>query len=115
MTPVPQPPSAKRIPVERTHHGDTVIDEYGWLADKDNPDTIAFLEAQNAYTEAMTQGQAQLQVAIFSEIKGRTQETDLTVPVRKGGWWYYSRTVEGQQYRVNCRCPVSEGEASERP
>ncbi|HEY3903249.1 MAG TPA: S9 family peptidase [Streptosporangiaceae bacterium] len=113
MTLAPQPPAAKRIPVERTHHGDTVIDEYDWLADKDNPDTIAFLEGQNAYTEAMTQGQDDLRAAIFSEIKGRTQETDLTVPTRKGGWWYYSRTVEGKQYRVCCRCPVRD--QNERP
>ena len=48
----PEPPAAKRVPTERTHHGDTVIDEYAWLADKDNPETIAFLEAENAYTEA---------------------------------------------------------------
>src|SRR5579862_4655365 len=102
----PQPPAAKRIPVERTHHGDTVIDEYSWLADKDNPDTIAYLEAENAYTEAMTQGQGELRAAIFDEIKGRTQETDLSVPSRKGQWWYYARTVEGEQYPVYCRCPA---------
>jgi oligopeptidase B len=109
----PQVPSAKRVPVERTHHGDTIIDEYTWLADKDNPDTIAFLEAQNAYTEAMTQGQAELRDAIFTEIKGRTQETDLTVPSRMGRWWYYSRTVQGKQYRVYCRLAV--GDVTERP
>ena len=102
----PQPPAAKRIPTERTHHGDTVIDEYAWLADKQNPDTIAFLEAENAYTEAMTAGQGGLRDAIFAEIKGRTKETDLSVPTRKRGWWYYSRTVEGQQYPVHCRRAV---------
>ena len=102
----PQPPEAKKIPTERTHHGDTVIDEYAWLADKENPDTIAFLEAQNAYTEAMTAGQAGLRDAIFAEIKGRTKETDLSVPTRKRGWWYYSRTVQGQQYAVHCRRAV---------
>ena len=114
----PQAPAAQRIPVERTHHGDTVVDEYSWLADKDNPDTIAYLEAENAYTEAMTQGQGELGAAIFTEIKGRTQETDLTVPSRKGSWWYYSRTVEGKQYRVYCRCAVGQGAAGgpgERP
>ncbi len=113
-----QPPAAKRIPVERTHHGDTVIDEYSWLADKENPDTIAYLEAENAYTEAMMQGQGDLRAAIFDEIKGRTQETDLSVPSRKGDWWYYARTVEGKQYRVYCRCAVTHGaggDVSERP
>jgi len=64
------PPAAKRIPAERTHHGDTFVDEYAWLADKESPDTIAFLEAQNAYTGAMTAGQAGLRDAIFGEIKG---------------------------------------------
>jgi oligopeptidase B len=102
----PRPPAARRIPRERTFHGDTFVDEYAWLADKDDPETIAFLEAENAYTGAMTAGQAGLREAIFGEIKARTQETDLTVPNRKGGWWYYARTVEGQQYPVFCRREV---------
>ena len=101
-----EPPVARRIAAERTYHGDTVIDEYAWLADRDDPETLRYLEAENAYTAAMTAGQAGLRDAIFAEIKGRTQETDLSVPARKGGWWYYSRTVAGQQYPVNCRCAV---------
>src|SRR5215468_2948429 len=104
------PPAARQIPRERTHHGDTVVDEYAWLADKDNPETIAYLEAENAYTAAITAGQAGLREEIFAEIKGRTKETDLSVPTRKGRWWYYSRTVEGKQYSVHCRCPVRPGE-----
>jgi oligopeptidase B len=99
-------PATKRIPVERTYHGDTVVDDYAWLAEKDNPDTIAYLEAQNSYTEALTAGQAGLRDEIFGEIKGRTKETDLSVPTRRRGWWYYSRTVEGQQYAVHCRRAV---------
>jgi len=87
-------------------HGDTVVDDYAWLADKDNPQTIEFLAAQNAYTEAMTADQAQLRAAIFGEIKARTQESDLSVPSRKGGWWYYTRTQEGKQYAVYCRRAV---------
>ena len=101
-----EPPAARRIRSERTFHGDTVIDEYAWLADKENPETIAFLEAENAYTEATIKGQARLRDEIFSEIKARTQETDLSVPTRKGGWWYYARTVAGQQYPVHCRRAV---------
>ena len=66
-------PAAARIPAERTHHGDTVIDEYSWLAGKENPATIAFLEAENAYTQALTAGQAPLRDAIFGEIRARTQ------------------------------------------
>jgi oligopeptidase B len=99
----PQPPGAKRVPTERTHHGDTVVDEYAWLTAKDNPETIAFLTAENAYTEATTTGQEGLRQAIFGEIKSRTKETDLSVPVRDRGWWYYARTVEGKQYAVHCR------------
>src|SRR5258706_15290247 len=91
------PPAAKRIPAERTHHGDTFVDEYAWLADKESPDTIAFLEAQNAYTGAMTAGQAGLRDAIFGEIKGRTKETDLSVPTRRRGRGDQSRTVRGPQ------------------
>jgi oligopeptidase B len=114
MTPQPvrtTPPAARRIPHERTFHGDTVVDEYAWLADKDSPETIAYLEAENAYTEAMTAGQAGLRDAIFGEIRARTQETDLSVPTRKGGWWYYTRTVEGMQYPVYCRRAVRPDDA----
>ena len=66
------PPAAARIPAGRTHHGDTVIDEYSWLAAKEKPETLAFLEAENAYTQTLTAGQAPLRDAIFGEIKART-------------------------------------------
>ena len=105
------------MPSERTHHGDTFVDEYAWLADKDNPETIAYLEAENAYTEALTAGLAGLRATIFDEIKARTQETDLSVPSRKGGWWYYTRTVEGKQYAVQCRrgwCPATTAPPDDR-
>jgi oligopeptidase B len=105
-----EPPVAKQVPRERTYHGDTVTDEYAWLAGKDDPDTIAYLKAENAYTEAATAGLSALQDQIFAEIKARTQESDLSVPVRKGGWWQYARTVEGQQYAVHCRRAVRPGE-----
>jgi oligopeptidase B len=106
----PEPPSAKQIPRERTFHGDTVTDEYAWLAAKDDPDTIDYLRAENAYAEAATAGLDSLRDQIFEEIKARTQESDLSVPVRKGNWWYYSRTVEGKQYGVHCRRAVAPGE-----
>jgi oligopeptidase B len=105
------PPAVRRVPSERVHHGDTVVDDYAWLADKESPQTIAYLEAQNAYTEALTAGQAPLRAEIFDEIKARTQEADLSVPVRHGGWWYYTRTVEGQQYAVHCRRAVRDDDA----
>jgi oligopeptidase B len=107
----PEPPAARRVSHERTFHGDTFVDEYAWLGDKESPETIAFLEAENAYTEAMTAGQEGLREAIFGEIKARTKETDLSVPSRKGGWWYYVRTIEGQQYPVFCRRAVRPDDA----
>jgi oligopeptidase B len=108
----PQPPAVRREPSERVFHGDTVVDEFAWLADKGNPETISYLEAQNAYTEALTAGQDGLRSEIFGEIKARTQETDLSVPSRKGGWWYYTRTVEGQQYAVQCRRAAAPGDTA---
>jgi oligopeptidase B len=98
------------VPTERVHHGDTTIDEYAWLREKDNPETIAYLEAENAFTEAVTAHQADLRETIFNEIRKRTQETDLTVPVRKGRYWYYTRSVEGLQYGIHCRREVRPGE-----
>ncbi|RAN71858.1 oligopeptidase B [Bacillus sp. SRB_336] len=97
------PPVAKRAPVERTHHGDTFTDNYEWLREKDNPEVVAHLNAEQAYTDAVTAGQEQLRTDIFNEIKNRTQETDLSVPSRKDGWWYYARMVEGSAYSIQCR------------
>ena len=104
------PPSAKQVPFERTYHGDTVTDPYAWLADSKDPEVLGYLEAENAYMSAQTAGLAGLRAEVFGEIKARTQETDLSVPVRKGGWWEYSRTVEGQQYAIFCRRRVLDGE-----
>ena len=106
-----EPPVARKVPSKRTHHGDTVIDDYAWLADKDDPETIAYLKAENAYSEALTSGLKPVSETIFGEIKARTQESDLSVPVRKGGWWHYTRTVEGKQYQVHCRREVRPGES----
>jgi oligopeptidase B len=103
-------PQAKRTPRERIHHGDTVLDDYAWLTDKDDPDTLAYLAAENAHTEAAMAHLAGLRERVFSEIKERTQETDLSVPVRKAGFWYYVRTEEGKQYGIHCRRDVEPGE-----
>src|SRR5262249_9393182 len=108
----PMPPAARRGRPERTHPGATAVDEYAWLAAKDDPETIAYLEAENAYTAAMTEGQAGLRETIFGEIRGRTKETDLSVPARKGDWWYYTRTVEGKQYPLHCRCAALPGQST---
>jgi oligopeptidase B len=108
----PVPPSAKRVPTERVHHGDVFIDEYAWLTNPKDPETIGYLEAENSYTESLTAGLAGLRAEIFSEIKARTQETDLSVPYRKGSYWRYNRTVEGQQYALHCRRAVRDGEVT---
>jgi len=101
-----KPPVAKRVETRREHHGDVFIDPYEWLRDKSDPEVISYLEAENAYTEEATAHLAPLRQAIFDEIKARTKETDLSVPTRRGQWWYYARSFEGKQYSVHCRCPV---------
>ncbi|MFJ4267102.1 S9 family peptidase [Paenarthrobacter nicotinovorans] len=98
-----EPPVAKRVPTRREHHGDVFVDHYEWLRDKESPEVVEHLKAENAYQEAVTAHQEPLREAIFQEIKGRTQETDLSVPGRKDGWWYYSRSVEGKEYSIQCR------------
>jgi oligopeptidase B len=101
-------PVAKRLPVSRVHHGDVFVDPYEWLRNKDDPEVISYLEAENAYTEAQTAHLSELSDAIFGEIKARTKETDLSVPTytsHPGGaaYWYYVRTVEGSEYPIYCR------------
>ena len=116
--PTPVPPVAKTVPTTRSVHGDDVVDEYAWLRDKEDDEVIAHLEAENAYALAVMAPTKELQEAIFGEIKSRTLETDLSVPSRKGGWWYYTRTAEGSQYPVHCRArtqPVVEPYAITAP
>lgn len=109
------PPLAKRVPVERTHHGDTFVDHYEWLRDKGSSEVLEHLRAENAFTETVTADQQPLRDAIFEEIKGRTQLTDMSVPSRRGAWWYFNRTVAGEQYPVMCRVPaLTEGSVEER-
>ncbi|KFF60814.1 protease 2 [Cryobacterium sp. MLB-32] len=102
------PPIAAKKPQQRIHHADVHVDNYEWLRDKENPEVIAHLDAENAYTDRRTAHLELLQEQIFDEIKGRTQETDLSVPVRRGDWWYYTRTVEGQEYGIHCRAPITD-------
>jgi oligopeptidase B len=104
----PLPPAAKRVETRREHHGDVFIDPYEWLRDKADPEVIAYLEAENDYVDQTTAHLEPLRQRIFDEIKSRTKETDLSVPTRQGDWWYYARTFEGKQYRVQCRCPIAD-------
>ena len=100
------PPAPKRVEKLRVHHDDVFADPYEWMRDKSDPEVIAHLEAENAHVEAATAYQEPLRRNIFDEIKSRTKETDLSVPTRRGEWWYYGRSFEGKQYGVHCRCPV---------
>ena len=84
-------------------YGDVRVDDWHWLRDRDDPAVIAYLEAENGYTEAMTAASAGLRERLYEQIKGRVQEDDLSAPARHGGWWYWSRTAEGSQYRIHCR------------
>jgi oligopeptidase B len=100
------PPAVARRPVTTEHFGRTRTDEYDWLRDKESAEVTAYLEAENAWTAARTDHLAPLRERIFEEIKGRTQETDLSVPSRNRGWWYYGRSFEGREYGAACRAPV---------
>lgn len=102
------PPVAAQQPWTRTHHGEDVADPYEWLRDGEDPQVIAHLEAENAYADATTAHLAPLRQRLFDEIKERTLETDLSVPVAAGEWWYYARTVEGSQYAIQCRAPLTD-------
>lgn len=93
----------------RTHHGITFVDDYEWLREKDAPDTVAYLEAENAHTAEQTTHLKTLEENLFQELKGRIKETDMSVPVRQGNFWYYGRTEEGKSYGRSCRMPVVEG------
>jgi oligopeptidase B len=104
------PPRAERRPVELEAHGDIRVDDWYWLRDKDDPQVIEHLRAENAFTESATAHTAPLQTLLFEEMVARIEETDLSVPVRKGPWLYYHRTVEGQSYGIHCRRPA-EGES----
>ncbi len=95
-----EPPIASRRPTERHLHDDLVIDDYFWMRDRRDPEVIAYLEAENAYTEAMTDHLELLRRQIFDEIKERTQESDLAVPAKRGEYWYSTRTEEGRPYRL---------------
>lgn len=105
----PVPPVAPTRPFTRTYHGDAVEDPYAWMSDVEDPELLDYLRAENAYAEAMTEHLAPLRETLFTEIRDRTQETDLGVPVAYRGWWYYGRTREGLQYPLQCRVPVVEG------
>ena len=100
------PPVAPRRPTAFEAHGDRRVDEWFWLRNRDDPEVLALLRAENAFTERHTAHLTGLRDGLFAEMKARIVETDLSVPVRKGPWWYYDRTLEGRDYAIHCRLPV---------
>lgn len=104
--PAAEPPRAKRVPYERTFHGDTFIDPYEWMRDKSSPEVRDYVAAQNRYCDARMAPLGGLRRTLFDEIKSRVQETDLSVPTRVNGYWYFTRTVESLQYPISCRMPI---------
>jgi oligopeptidase B len=109
----PQPPVAEKRPVETLLHGEKRRDDYGWLRDRKDARVIAYLEAENAYADSLTARLAPLREKLYAEMLARIQQTDLTVPYRKGGWLYFTRTEEGKQYPTHCRRRPAEGSAEE--
>ncbi len=99
----PKRPVAKKVPKAVTLFGDTRSDDYGWLRDKTNPETIAYLEAENAYAEEVMKPTAELQKKLYDEILSHIKQTDTNVPYRKGNYFYYTRTEEGKQYPIFAR------------
>ena len=98
-----EPPVAKKVPRIDVLHGDRRVDDYYWLREKSNPEVIAYLQAENAYADAMTKASEPFSEALYQEMLGRIKQTDLSVPYRLRGYYYYSRTVEGKQYPIQCR------------
>ena len=98
-----KPPVAAVQPVTHRNHGDERIDHYYWLRERDNPAVLAYLEAENSYTELMLAHTEALQDTLYDEMKSRIKETDESVPVAHGGYFYYYREEKGKQYRIYCR------------
>src|SRR5581483_82921 len=97
------PPVAPRTDHREVRHGATVIDDYFWLREKDNPKVREYLESENAYTASMTKNLQPFADALYKEMLGRLKQTDLSVPTPRSGYLYYSRTEEGKQYPIQCR------------
>lgn len=97
------PPVAPRESKDVSVHGDTRIDDYHWLRDRDDPRTLPYLRAENAHAEAWFAPHAALKEQLYQEMLGRVQQDDESVPYRKGAWWYSTRTLQGEQYPRHVR------------
>lgn len=104
------PPVARVERKETSLHGHTLVDDYAWLRDKSSAETIAYLEAENAYTEAALASTKDLQKQLYDEMVSHIKETDVSVPYLDRGYWYFVRTEEGLQYPIYCRKPAVAGQ-----
>ena len=104
--PTPLPPRPEPRPRVLEAHGDTRTDPWYWLRDRDDPAVLEHLRAENEYAAARLAPLAPLEEELYREIKARIEESDMSVPVRRGPWWYYQRTEEGRQYPIHCRLSV---------
>ena len=102
-SPLPAPPTAKKIAKVTELNGHKLVDNYAWLREKSNPQVKAYLEAENAYTDAVMKPTELFQEKLYKEMLSRVKETDVEVPYKEGGYWYYSRTEAGKQYGIRCR------------
>ncbi len=100
---IPKPPAAKKVPKVTEINGRRLEDDYFWLRDKPNPEVRAYLEAENAYADAVMQPTEQFQKKLYEEMLGRIKETDVEVPYKQGDYFYYSRSEAGKQYQIRCR------------
>ena len=100
---LPAPPMAKKVPKVTEVNGVKLVDNYFWLRDKKNPEVKAYLEAENAYTDAVMKPTEALQKKLYDEMLSRIKETDVEVPYKDGGYFYYVRTEAGKQYPIHCR------------
>jgi oligopeptidase B len=99
----PEPPIAKIIPKITELHAEKQVDNYAWLREKENPETIAYLNAENAYTDATTAHLKTFEESLYKEMLARIKETDMSVPIKRGEYYYYTRTEAGKQYSYFCR------------
>ncbi|HVB91082.1 MAG TPA: S9 family peptidase [Acidimicrobiales bacterium] len=104
------PPQAAQRPHTISAHGHDREDPWYWLRERDDPEVLAYLQAENAYTDQELSSLDGLRSTLFEEMKARIQETDLSVPARRGPWWYYRRTEEGKSYGIHCRRPARVGD-----
>jgi oligopeptidase B len=103
----PAPPVAQKIHTENHINGGNLVDDYHWLREKSNPEVARYLEAENAYTDTLMKPTAALQQKLFDEIVSHIKETDVNVPYKQGGYFYYSRWEKGKQYPIFARKKAS--------